>query len=76
MTCAGLAPQVGSHPQGLADGEDADRHHDDVDAVRELREADGEPLLAGDEVDADDADGQADEQGGEAADPGGAEHGA
>ena len=38
----------------------ADRHHDDVDAVCELRHAEGEPLLAGHHVDADDADDQAD----------------
>ena len=32
----GLAAQVGGHPEGLAEGEDADRDHDDVDAVAEL----------------------------------------
>ena len=36
----------------------------------------GQPLLAGHLVDADEADGEADEQGGEAADAGAAEHGA
>ena len=29
----GLAPQVRRDPEGLADGEDADRDDDDVDAV-------------------------------------------
>ena len=69
----GLAPQVGRHPEGLAHGEDADGDDDDVDVVGEERAAEGEPLLARDEVGAHEPQGDAHQQGGEATHPGGAE---
>jgi hypothetical protein len=51
---------VRRHPQRLTDGEDA--HGDDnyVDAVAELGDAESEPSLPTDCVDADETDGQAD----------------
>ena len=58
----GLAAQVRGDPQRLADGEDADRDHDHVDAVGELGDAEGEPLLSGHRVDPDQADHQAEQQ--------------
>ncbi len=69
----GLAAQVGRHPEGLADGEDADGDDDDVDVVGQERAAEGEPLLARDEVGAHQPQGDAHQQGGEATHPGGAE---
>ena len=65
---------MGRRPQRLADGEQADRDDDDVDAVGELGDAEGEPLLAGGLVDADQADGQAEAERGQPADPGAAQH--
>ena len=46
MTSTGLRRRWAADPQRLADGEEADRDDDDVDAVGELRDAEGEPLLA------------------------------
>ena len=62
-------PQVGADPEGLADREDRDGHHDNVDAVDQQRLAEGEPLLTGDLVGTDQADRQAQAQGAEAAQP-------
>ena len=53
----------------LADREQADGDHHDVDAVEQLRDAEGEARLAGLQVDADQAEREADEQAGEAARP-------
>jgi hypothetical protein len=64
---------VQRHPQGLADGEESDGHDHDVDAVGEFEHAEGEALLPGELVQADQADGEADQEGGEAADAGAAE---
>ena len=69
-----LAPQVGGRPHRLAHGEDPDRDDHDVDAVRELEHAAGEPRLAGGEVQPDQPDRQAHEEADEAADLGGAQH--
>ena len=69
-----LAAQVRRRPQRLAHGEQTDRDDDDVDAVGDLRNAEGEPLLAGGLVDADQADGQAEAERRQPADPGAAEH--
>ena len=68
------AAQVRGDPQRLADGEQADRDDDDVDAVGKLRHAEGQPLLTRWWVDADQADRKPDRQRGEAADPRRAEH--
>ena len=67
MTSSGAATQVGGDPERLAEGEDADRDDDDVDAVRQLRLVEAQPRLAGVEVEADQADGEAEEQRDEAA---------
>ena len=64
------APQMGGDPQRLADGEEPDGDDHDVDAVGELQGAERQPLLAGHLVQADQADGEADQQRGEAADAG------
>ena len=56
-------------PEGLAEGEQPDGHDDDVDAVGELRDAEGEALLTGRLVDADQADHETEQQGAEAAHP-------
>ena len=69
-----LAPQMGSRPHRLAHGEDPDRDDHDVDAVRELEHATGEPRLAGGEVQPDQPDRQPHEQADEAADLGGSQH--
>ena len=58
----GLAAQMRRNPERLTEGEDADGHDDDVDAVAELGDAEGQPRLTADGVDADDADGQTDHQ--------------
>ena len=47
------------HPQRFTDGEDADCDDNDVDAVAELRDAESQPGLTTDCVDADETDGQA-----------------
>ena len=70
-----LVPVAGGGVERLADGEEADRHDDGVDAVEQLEDAEGEAGLAGLQVDADQAERQADEQAGEAARRGFAEHG-
>jgi hypothetical protein len=51
---------VRRNPQRLTDGEDANGDDNYVDAVAELRNAESEPGLATDCVDADETDGQAD----------------
>ena len=54
--------QLGRHVQRLADGEQPDGDDHDVDAVAELVDAEREPRLAGELVDADAADEQAERQ--------------
>ena len=58
----------------LAHREQADRHHDDIDAVEQLRKAEGEARLAGLQVDADQAEPDAEEQRRQSSDRGRAEH--
>ena len=67
-------PQPAGHPQRLADREQADRHDDDVDAVEQLRDAEGVPRLPGLRVDADEPDRQAEAEARDAADERAAEH--
>jgi hypothetical protein len=57
------------HPQRLADREDADGNHHHIDAVGKLGEAEGQPLLTGHLVDADQPDHQSEQQRREATDP-------
>ena len=52
--------------QRLADGEEADDEDDDVDAVEKLRDAEREPRLAGELVDADEPESEPHEQAEEA----------
>jgi hypothetical protein len=59
---------VGRDPERLADREDRHRDDDDIDAVGQLRDAEGEPLLPGLRVQPDDADRQAEGEGGEPTD--------
>ena len=61
--------------QHLADGEESDGDDDDVDAVEQLRDAEGEPRHAGQRVDADHAEQEPEEQAREAVEPRLAEHG-
>ena len=68
------AAQVRGHPQRLADREQPDRDDHHVDPVGQLRDAEGEPRLAGQRVQADQPDGQPDGQRGEPAHPGAAQH--
>ena len=63
------------NPECLADGEDGHCHHHDVQAVRQERHAESEPGLAGDRVQAHQADGEAKAQGREAPKPRGTEDG-
>ena len=70
MTSAALRRRWAATQSASPTAKMADRDDDDVDAVGQLRQAEGQPLLAGDLVDADQADGQAEDQGAEAAQPG------
>ena len=74
MTSSGAAAQVRGDPEGLAEGEDADRDDDDVEPVRQQRLVEAQPRLAGVEVQADQADGEAEEERDEAAQRRRAEH--
>jgi len=62
-----LEPMPRGHVERLADREQADRDHHRVDAVEQLGDAQGEPGLAGLEVDADQPDRETEEEAGEAA---------
>ena len=62
------------HPQRLADREQSDRDDDYVDAVQQLRDAQGEPCLAGLRIDADESDHQTDCQACQSTHQAGAEH--
>ena len=55
-------PQMRRHPQRLTEGEHRDRDDDQVDAVGELRQPERRTRLAGEEIDADQADRQAEQQ--------------
>ena len=50
----------GRRSRGLADREDADRDHHDVDAVGQLEDPAGQPRLSGGEVETDEPDGEPD----------------
>ena len=52
--------------QHLADGEQSDRDDDDVDAVEQLRNAEGEPRHAGERIDPDHPEQEPEQQAGEA----------
>ena len=60
LVLAGIAAR--RDVERLADREQPDRHDDDVDAVEQFREAEGEARLPGLEVDADHAEEEAEEQ--------------
>ncbi len=59
----------------LAHGEEADDDDDDVDAIEQVERTEGEASLAGLQIDADEAEQQAEAEAGEAAHHGIAEHG-
>ena len=63
----GLVAVAGGDVERLADGEEAHRHHDGVDAVQELGDAQGEARLPGLQVDSDQTQRQAEEQAGKPA---------
>ena len=71
----GVAAEAGGDPERFADGEEADGDGDDVDPVLELGHAEGEAALAGQGVDADEADREPEEEADEAAHDRGAEQG-
>ena len=62
-----LVPVARGRIERLADGEEADRDDHGVDAVEKFGNAEGEARLPGLQVDADEAEGEPDEETGEAA---------
>jgi hypothetical protein len=64
---ASAPPLCARHEQRLADGEQADGQRRHLDAVEQFRHAEGQPRLAGQLVDADQPERQADEQRGQPA---------
>jgi hypothetical protein len=58
----------GGDVERLADREEADRQRGDLDAVHQFRHPEGEPRLAGEEIDADETEHQAEEEARESAD--------
>jgi hypothetical protein len=61
--------------QDLSDGEQSDCHHDHVDSVEELRDAERQPGRAGERIDPDHTEQESEQEAGRAVQPRFAEHG-